>query len=264
MIISEPDSEILSGSHAGYKANDPKTDFLCLFLSIHPPCLYRNNKQCWSLIFSCVFSFQMILKELTMLFGILVLSMTTASPIRATRQLSDPSNAPNETVDAFAFVDNDTTSSSNRTLSLPIQNSKRAPTLTLYVSGCTSVLNKSPNNPSVVKKHGPFHLSPEGGLYLTNRLENAKAMARLEFTNCQPVTSSGFISKWMISSYEFDDTGLSVMDLDSLHWQQDHAAVPHLPTWWNYQTFNVIPRTGVNSLNRELYQKYLSAHVVIG
>ncbi|KAJ3722842.1 hypothetical protein DFJ43DRAFT_661754 [Lentinula guzmanii] len=140
---------------------------------------------------------------------------------------------------------------------------KRAPT-TLYLSGCTSVLNRSLKDPSVVRKPGPFHLSPEGGLYLTHRLENAEAMARLEFKNCVPVHVNGFLSKFMVVSYNFDDTGLNIMDLDNWHWYQHDSVIANLPNWWDTQSLRVIPQTGVNAQNKEIYKRYLSSHVVIG
>ncbi|KAJ3980291.1 hypothetical protein F5890DRAFT_1557835 [Lentinula detonsa] len=127
-----------------------------------------------------------------------------------------------------------------------------------------SVDEVSQTDPSGVRKPGPFHLSPEGGLYLTHRLENAEAMARLEFKDCVPVHVNGFLSKFMVVSYNFDDTGLNVMDLDNWHWYQHDSVIANLPNWWDIQSLRVIPQTGVNAQNKEIYERYLSSHVVIG
>ncbi|KAJ3745079.1 hypothetical protein DFH05DRAFT_1492193 [Lentinula detonsa] len=101
-----------------------------------------------------------------------VLSLVTASPIRQSLDLSNTS-AFRRTADTA--IQNTTANWSNSHSSTPSTKfHKRAPT-TLYLSGCTSVLNRSLRDPSGVRKPGPFHLSPEGGLYLTHRLENAEA-----------------------------------------------------------------------------------------
>ncbi|KAJ3785717.1 hypothetical protein GGU10DRAFT_434323 [Lentinula aff. detonsa] len=156
-----------------------------------------------------------------------VLSLVTASPIRQSLDLSNAS-AFRRTADTA--VQNTTANWSNSHSTPSTKFRKRAPT-TLYLSGCTSVLNWSLRDPSVVRKPGPFHLSPEGGLYLTHRLENAEAMARLEFKNCVPVHVNGFLSKFMVVSYDFDDTGLNIMDLDNWHWYQHDSVIANLPNW---------------------------------
>ncbi|KAJ3877404.1 hypothetical protein F5051DRAFT_408643 [Lentinula edodes] len=207
----------------------------------------------------------MLLKEiygLIALFG--VLSVVNTSPIRVW-QRSDSSDVLNRTVETLSSTINvnGTAPSSNSTFSSPIQSIKRAP-MTLYVTGCTSVLNKSLGKPAAVRKPGPYFLSPQGGLYLTHRYENAEAMARIESTNCLPITINGFVSKFMITSYEFDDSGLHILDLDDEHWKQPDYAKGHLPTWWNDQSLRIIPHAGPDLQNEEMYNRYLSSHVVIG
>ncbi|KAJ3993110.1 hypothetical protein F5050DRAFT_1714750 [Lentinula boryana] len=157
-----------------------------------------------------------------------VLSLVTASPIRQSLDLSNTTSAFRRTADTA--VQNTTANWSNSHSTPSTKFRKRAPT-TLYLSGCTSVLNRSLRDPSGVRKPGPFHLSPEGGLYLTHRLENAEAMARLEFKDCVPVHVNGFLSKFMVVSYNFDDTGLNVMDLDNWHWYQHDSVIANLPNW---------------------------------
>ncbi|KAJ3754811.1 hypothetical protein EV361DRAFT_1000050 [Lentinula raphanica] len=197
-----------------------------------------------------------------------LLSSAFTSPIAIVKQQSDPSNAANNTMDPFhnATLDENFNSSAI-TAEQTSDLGKRAP-MTLFLVGCTSILNKSLRNPSAARRAGPFHLSPEGGLYLTHRLENAEAMARMEYTNCVPTTVNGFASKFMVATYEFDSTGLTVMDLDTLHWLQHDGGGGHqaqnLPTWWNVQSLQVIPYSGVNPQNQEMYNKYLSSHVIIG
>ncbi|KAF8823552.1 hypothetical protein HHX47_DHR10000276 [Lentinula edodes] len=102
-------------------------------------------------------------------------------------------------------------------------------------------------------------------------------MARIESTNCLPITINGFVSKFMITSYEFDDSGLHILDLDDEHWKQPDYAKDHLPTWfadsslktlvtekWNDQSLRIIPHAGPGLQNEEMYNRYLSSHVVIG
>ncbi|KAJ3886000.1 hypothetical protein GG344DRAFT_82140 [Lentinula edodes] len=200
---------------------------------------------------------------------------------------------PNGTVDVAMTATNNTTPISiwndfNSTYSTL---GKRAP-ITLYLPGCTSVLSRNSQNPTALKKSGPFHFSPQGGLYLTNRLENAQAMIRLDPTKCSSVNIDGRISKFMIATYEFDDAGLRIMDLDNWHWYQHHHNIqPSLPVWvrhilhpiynrlliftfensiamsmeqWDNQSLHIIPYKGPNSQNAEIYQRYLSSHIVIG
>ncbi|KAJ3897737.1 hypothetical protein F5879DRAFT_982387 [Lentinula edodes] len=183
------------------------------------------------------------------------------------RSREDPRHEiPNGTVDVAMTATNNTTPISiwndfNSTYSTL---GKRAP-ITLYLPGCTSVLSRNSQNPTALKKSGPFHFSPQGGLYLTNRLENAQAMIRLDPTKCSSVNIDGRISKFMIATYEFDDAGLRIMDLDNWHWYQHHDNIqPSLPVWWDNQSLHIIPYKGPNSQNAEIYQRYLSSHIVIG
>ncbi|KAJ3887432.1 hypothetical protein GG344DRAFT_68829 [Lentinula edodes] len=133
----------------------------------------------------------------------------------------------------------------------------------ISIESIDKALNKSLGKPAAVRKPGPYFLSPQGGLYLTHRYENAEAMARIESTNCLPITINGFVSKFMITLF-----WISMMSIGSNPIMLKAIYLPGLKTLvtekWNDQSLRIIPHAGPGLQNEEMYNRYLSSHVVIG